>query len=64
MLANILGNAISHGDQPIIVEAMVAFGHLKLSIANGGGPISGRHGAAVPALHRGDVSFTMRGLGF
>ncbi|ODT72371.1 MAG: PAS domain-containing sensor histidine kinase [Pelagibacterium sp. SCN 63-23] len=66
MFSNLLGNAINHGapDQPVIVEAVIADGHFKLAIANGGEPISE---AAMERLfqpfYRGHVRPSMQGLG-
>jgi sigma-B regulation protein RsbU (phosphoserine phosphatase) len=66
MFSNLLGNAITHGseDRPIVVEATMADGDFRLSIANGGEPISQ---AALDRLfqpfYRGEVRPNMQGLG-
>ena len=66
MFSNLLGNAISHGDedQPIAVEAKVGDGHFLLAVANRGEPIPP---AAMERLfqpfYRGEVRPSMQGLG-
>ncbi|CAN7318610.1 MULTISPECIES: GAF domain-containing sensor histidine kinase [unclassified Devosia] len=66
MFSNLMGNAITHGaeDQPIIVEAVIADGHLLLAVANGGQPIPA---SAMERLfqpfHRGGAETSLQGLG-
>lgn len=66
MFSNLLGNAITHGDesQPIVVEAGIRDGFFHLSVANGGEPI-------LPAtmerlfqpFHRSGSEKSLQGLG-
>lgn len=66
MFSNLLANAVTHGDaeKPILVEAALADGQLRLAVANGGEPILP---AAMDRLfqpfYRGEVRPSMQGLG-
>lgn len=66
MFSNLMGNAITHGaeDQPIIVEAVIADGHLLLAVANGGQPIpASAMDRLFQPFHRGGAETSLQGLG-
>lgn len=66
MFSNLLGNAITHGaqDQPIVVEAAIADGRLRLSVANGGKQIPQEAlGRLFQPFQRGDGEKRYQGLG-
>lgn len=66
LVSNLLGNALTHGatDQPVRLVASTSAGTLKISVSNGGAPISqSAMGRLFQPFFRGNTGEKSQGLG-